>query len=78
MRERGVWHSHIQAGSISELEMWLHYREMVTPGDLALLVREGLLVDLGAGHVFTPRGVKEQAKVEDARKTSKQKRGASA
>jgi hypothetical protein len=60
VRERGVWSQHLLASSITELSMFVHHREMCTPGDLALLVREGYVVPtLGDDHILTPKGTAE-------------------
>jgi hypothetical protein len=73
VRERNTPSHNLQAGAISELEMWLHYRGLCTTGDVALLVREGYLLDLGAGPTLTPRGIGEQTKIE-AQRAPKKKR----
>jgi hypothetical protein len=61
VRERGVWLSqHVQAASITELSMFVHFPGLTTPGDLALLVREGYLLPTDAGdHILTPKGTAE-------------------
>jgi hypothetical protein len=81
MREKDVPHRHLDllgARSITELEMWLYYRGLTTPGDVALLVREGYLIDLGKGPTLTPKGLREQASLaaeREARKSKKKRRG---
>lgn len=83
MRERGVQMlqepATKESASISELEMWLHYRPMVTTGDIATLVREGYLLELGADggvkhHQLTPKGVAEEKKIERARMVARRKK----
>lgn len=61
MRERGVWNQHLQASSITELECWVRYRLICTPGDEQILRAEGLIDDQGE---LTPKGHAELARIE--------------
>lgn len=56
LREPGVQHLHLQAPSISELQVFVHYREMVTPADVAVLLESGMLAEAAGEFVVTPKG----------------------
>lgn len=62
MRPRGAHFSqHLLASSISELELFCLWPGLSTEGDRALLMREGLLVELNGRYILTPKGADQTA-----------------
>lgn len=43
LRERGVQHPHVQAKSITELEMFASFPRLCPPHEVAMLEREGFV-----------------------------------
>lgn len=66
MRERNVPHRHLQAPSITELEMFGRWPGLLTPTELTMLESEGLIRD----GKLTPKGARllEQLTAPPAKK----------
>jgi hypothetical protein len=64
VREPGVWHEHLMASCITELETWQRYRGLCSEREVLMLIKEGFVVRLADGREqLTPKGAKELERV---------------
>lgn len=60
VRPRGVWHQHLLAGAITELEMFDRCPAFRVPHETDMLVREGFVAIVDGAPVLTAKGIAER------------------